>query len=110
MHVKISGEKIEALPLKNLICISCLQREQDIGKLKTWQKCIHCQNQICESCYISLIQENVNFCPSYFNGYKGNVLSVTQFFSAQGDSTTSTPIRSNPMNKKKDVIFKFGEN
>lgn len=108
LHVKISGEKIEPLPLKNIICISCLQREQDANVLEHWVSCIHCMNHLCETCYQTLMQENQKIlCPSVLNGFKQHSLDTVGFKELLKEKKKEDKrVKSNVT--EKDVIFKFG--
>ena len=107
LHVKITGEKIEALPLKNIICVSCLKREQNTSELDHWVKCIHCMNHLCKTCFQALTQENKKIpCPSIFNGSKPHNLDTISFYeSLEEKKKNETKMISNVA--EKDVIFKF---
>ena len=108
LHVKISGEKVESLPLKNIICISCLQREQDQEILNHWVKCIHCQNHLCKTCFETFTKEKTKpTCPSVFSGFKEHFLDVVKFNDSL-DKKKKESSKSKNKNLEKDVIFKFG--
>lgn len=110
-HLKVRGDKVKPLPLKNIICISCLKREQDLDKLKAWGVCRHCLIQICDSCRQILIQgtNGSTTCPSVLNGYKKHNLAIIDFFHSESSSkkkkTTSKAINRN----KKGIIIEFGD-
>lgn len=108
LHIAINGNEIESLPLKNIICISCLQREPDESKLKHWVKCIECQSQYCEACYSSIQQDmTTGSCLSAFSGYKKHKLEVVGF--------NDKIVKPQPVKKQakelttKKVIFEFGD-
>ncbi len=109
MHVKILGEQIETLHVKNIICISCLRREPDKKKLQSWVKCDICLNHICDTCYSVLNEQTEEqSCPSIFNGFRKHNLTITSTLDQFKDKIDNKYIINNKGKTKRNIIFKFG--
>lgn len=111
IHLEVTEEEIHPLPLKNSICVSCLQREQDAEKLKSWVQCKHCLSQMCGSCFAILQEEPETMpCPSVFNGYQYHKLEVGAGIDTR-ENKNKNIIEKKPLQKDllKNIIFKFGD-
>lgn len=110
LHIKVNGESVESLPLKNIICLSCLQREQDQEKLKNWVTCSECLSHVCGSCYKILQKDKGPIqCLSYFNGFRNHLMKAKTFYESKGIEKEKT-ITSKIYKPAKEIIFEFDNN